>query len=48
VGMQSSDEIFAVNRDPDAPIFTFATHGFVGDLFEVIPALISEIKRRRS
>ncbi|MFO7626089.1 MAG: electron transfer flavoprotein subunit alpha [Candidatus Fermentibacteraceae bacterium] len=48
VGMQSSDEIFAVNRDPDAPIFTFATHGFVGDLFEVIPALISEIRRRRS
>ncbi len=48
VGMQSSDEIFAVNRDPEAPIFTFATHGFVGDLFEVIPALISEIKRRRS
>lgn len=48
VGMQSSDEIFAVNRDSDAPIFTFATHGFVGDLFEVIPALISEIKRRRS
>ncbi len=48
VGMQSSDEIFAVNRDPDAPVFTFANHGFVGDLFEVIPALIDEIKRRRS
>lgn len=48
VGMQSSDEIFAVNRDPEAPIFTFATHGFIGDLFEIIPALISEIKRRRN
>jgi len=47
VGMQSSDEIFAVNRDPDAPVFTFANHGFVGDLFEMIPALINEIKRRR-
>ncbi len=47
VGMQSSDEIFAVNRDPDAPIFTFASHGFVGDLFEIVPALISEIRRRR-
>lgn len=47
VGMQSSDEIFAVNRDPDASIFTFASHGFIGDLFQVVPALISEIKRRR-
>ncbi len=47
VGMQSSDEIFAVNRDPDAPVFTFSNHGFVGDLFEIIPALINEIKRRR-
>jgi electron transfer flavoprotein alpha subunit len=48
VGMQSSDEIFAVNRDSEASIFQFASHGFVGDLFEIIPALISEIKRRRS
>lgn len=47
VGMQSSDEILAVNRDPDAPVFQFASNGFIGDLFEVIPALISEIKRRR-
>ena len=47
VGMQSSDTIYAVNRDPDANIFQFCTEGFVGDLFEVIPQLIKEIKKRR-
>jgi len=48
VGMQSSDRIVAVNRDESAPIFDFCDLGCVGDLFEVIPALIREIKRRRS
>jgi electron transfer flavoprotein alpha subunit/NAD-dependent dihydropyrimidine dehydrogenase PreA subunit len=47
VGMQSSDAIFAVNKDPDAGIFQFCSHGFVGDLFEIIPALIKEIHKRR-
>ncbi len=47
VGMQSSDVIYAVNKDKDAGIFDFCTEGFVGDLFEIIPALIKEIKKRR-
>jgi len=48
VGMQSSDRIIAVNRDESAPIFDFCDSGYVGDLFDVIPALIREIRRRRS
>jgi electron transfer flavoprotein alpha subunit len=44
VGMQDSDFILAINRDPHAPIFEIATVGIVGDLFEVIPAMIKEIR----
>lgn len=47
VGMQSSDRIFAVNKDASAPIFEFCNEGYVGDLFEIIPLLIKEIRRRR-
>jgi electron transfer flavoprotein alpha subunit len=48
VGMQSSDIIIAVNKNPEAPIFTVATYGIVGDVFEVVPALIKKIKEARA
>jgi len=47
VGMQSSDTIVVINRDENAPIFDVATYGIVGDVFEVLPRLISRLKERR-
>ena len=47
-GMQTSDCIIAINKDPDAPIFSFADFGVVGDLLTVVPALTEEIRRRKA
>lgn len=43
-GMQNSDLIIAVNKDPSAPIFKIADYGFIADVNEFIPALIEELK----
>lgn len=48
VGMQNSDFILAINRDPNAPIFEIANAGIVGDLFEVIPAMIAELRSMKN
>jgi electron transfer flavoprotein alpha subunit len=47
VGMQTAETIVAVNRDPDAPIAEFADLVVIGDLFDVGPALLAELRARR-
>ncbi len=46
-GMSSADCIIAINKDPTAPIFSVATYGIVGDLFEVLPALTRRLRELR-
>lgn len=48
VGMQGSNVIVAINKDPNAPIFEYADLGVVGDLHEIVPKLTDLVRQRRA